>query len=139
MALRKRESNEREVTMINVDADRLIETIDDAEEILYVLNVDLGTIAFERQAVSSQPSLPLEHVSCVWNFGNDDRLVSIIGRQMELTDRYAVRWTVTNDEIDNVEIVGIGTANSLAKWLRKLADHCAKQFNALNSLVDCFD
>jgi hypothetical protein len=104
---------------ITANGNRMIDVIgvDHAREILEVMGIDLH---------DATPDL---EDACEWHCGVENRWWPISGRQLNLTDLYAVRWTETAEAgVDDVTIIEIvddeQDAIDLGEWLRSIAANC---------------
>lgn len=103
-----------------IDVDVLIETlgIDRADQVLAVLGIDLA---------SSDPDLS---AAAEWHCGVEDAWWAIEGRQINLSDCYAIRWTATAEAgISDVEVLERLADQSaegaeLSAWLADIAANC---------------
>jgi len=111
---------------IEVDGNRMIDAIgaDHAREILEVMGIDLHNTTPDIQD------------TCEWRCGAERRWWPISGRQLNLTDLYAVRWSDTAEAgIDDVTIIEVvddeQDAIALAEWLRSIAANCGSSDGAV--------
>lgn len=110
-----------EYNRVTLDGDALIESIgvDDPRTLLGLLRIDLAEI----------PATRTLDAECEWQCSVERVWWPIRGRQLNLTDLYAVRWTDTAEAgVDDVTIVervdDADDAVTLAEWLREIAANC---------------
>lgn len=103
---------------VTVDGNVLIQTIgvEHSQAILNVLGIDLDDVTESLRS------------DCEWHCGVEDRWWPITGKQLSLTDEYAVRWTHTEAGVDDIEIIeridDESDLESLAEWLEEIAVQC---------------
>lgn len=104
---------------LTCDGNKLIEAIgfDDAVTILDILDIDLKNADESLSA------------SCEWRCGVEKAWWPIEGKQLNLTDLYAVRWTCTHEAgISDIEMVlradDEQDAEDLQEWLEEIAANC---------------
>lgn len=117
---------------LTCDGNKLIEAIglENAATILDILEIDL------KDADESFSS------SCEWRCGVEKKWWPMAGKQLNLTDLYAIRWTYTDEAgISDIEMVlradDEQDAEDLQGWLEDIASHCGSCDGKVRQLQTC--
>ena len=103
---------------ITVDGNAMIRAIDDAQAVLDIMGIDLATVR------------ATDEYDCEWHCGVEDVWWAITAKRLDLTDEYAVRWTVTDEAgIDDVEMYervdDTDDQQALTEYLHEIAANLA--------------